>query len=80
MQKFEGTKISIKLHQEMYEEIDRIAERLGQKRNETIRNFLSVALDVYHGYERIGVIKLYEIQKRMKKAVKEQVEPKLFKS
>jgi len=79
MQKFEGTKISIKLEQGMFEEIDRISARLGQKRAETIRNMLNVALDVFHGYEKIGLVKLYEIQKRAKKAIKEETQPSLFK-
>jgi hypothetical protein len=79
MQEIKGRIITVKIKHEQLAEIDRISERLGIKRNEAIRNCLDVALDVFHGYEKIGVWKIYEIQRRMRKKIKEETQPSLFK-
>ena len=80
MRKIDGQIVTVKLDKEMVKELDRMGERLGLKRNQVIRNFLDVAMYVYSGYEKIGVVKMIEIQRRMKKAVQEETQPSLFKA
>ena len=78
MQKIDGQIVTVKLDQEMVEELDRLSKRLDLKRNQFIRNLLGMGLDIVHGYERIGVVKLVEVKRRANKAVKSETEPSLF--
>ena len=78
MQKIDGPELKIKLDKEMVEELDRMGKRLGLKRNQVIRNFLDVGIYIFSGYEKVGVVKMIEIQRRFKKTLKEDMRPSLF--
>ena len=84
MQKIDGHRVNLKIEQSMIDEIDRIAGRLGNKRNDMIRNLLDVALFIYSGYEKSGVIKAFEwsegIKKRLKKFIGNDTLPILKKN
>ena len=80
MQKIHGPMVTLKIKQEDVDELDRIAKRVKLNRNQLIRNCVEVGLDIMHGYEKIGVIKLIEINRRTMKAIKEETQPGLFKA
>jgi len=79
MQKIDGPMVTLKIKKEDVAELDRIAKRVDLNRNQLIRNCVEIGLDFLHGYEKIGVVKLIEINRRVKKAVNEDTEPTLFK-
>lgn len=78
MQKFNGKVISLKFTAEQLDEVERISKRLGIKRSEMIRNLMDVGISVFHGYEKVGIVKVHEIQKRAMKTIKKELQPSLF--
>ena len=80
MQKIPGPLVTIRIKQEDVDELDRISKRVDLNRNQLIRNCIEIGLDIMHGYEKIGVVKLIEINRRTLKAVKEETQPGLFKA
>lgn len=78
-QRIEGQTVYVKFPTEQLAELDRIAKRLELKRADIIRNLVGVGIDIFHGYEKIGVVKLHEIQKRAIKALNKEIQPTLFK-
>ena len=78
MQKIKGKNINLKLHQDTFAELDRIASRLNMTRTEVIRSLLGLGIDVFHKYEAVGIVKLIEIKNRTRKTIQEDVTPSLF--
>jgi len=77
-QRIEGKVINIKFPQEDIDELDRIAKRLDLKRADVIRNLVGIGFDLFHGYEKVGIVKLFEIQKKAVKLMKKEIQPPLF--
>lgn len=80
MQKIEGRELKIKFTHEMLEELDRLSKRVGLRRNELIRNYIELGIDITHGYEKLGIVRLLEIKRRTKKSVSQDVVAPLFKA
>jgi len=86
MQRIEGREIRIKLKHEDIEELDRLAKRIFidedkiYGRNQLIRNLIDVGLDILHGYEAVGIVRMVEIKRRLGRNVKEDTVPSLFKA
>ena len=85
MQKIDGREIRIKLTHKDIAELDRLAGRIFigeddaiEGRNQLIRNLIDVGLDILHGYEAVGIIRMVEIKRRLGKNIKEDTIPSLF--
>lgn len=78
-QEIKGKHLHIKFEEAAIQELDRISERIGLKRADVVRKLVDLGMDVFRGYERIGLVKIIEIKNRTKKAVKEETQPSLFK-
>ena len=61
-----GRQIAIIISYEHLEEMQRIANKLGLDRAHIQRSLIDLGLDVFHFYEKIGVVKLIEIANRNK--------------
>lgn len=84
MQRIDGPELKIKLDKKMVKELDRLAGRIFvddepiKGRNQLIRNLIDVGLDVLHGYEAVGIIRMVEIKRRLGKNIKDEMQPSLF--
>jgi len=58
---------------ELYERLNRAANRLGIKRAQCARNMLDAGLTVFEDFERIGIISLAEILRKTKKALGKEI-------
>jgi len=70
----------MKVEQETVDELDRIAMRLGLRRSQLIRNYIELGLDITHGYEKMGVVKLVEVMRRSKDLIKKETKAPLFRN
>ena len=77
-QEIKGRTLTVKFKHETLAELDRISERLNYTRVETIRSLMDLGMEVFHGYEKIGIVKLIEIKNRTRKTIQEDVTPSLF--
>ena len=81
MQKIPGTRPThIVLMENQVVKLDEIALRFKISRSEALRRIVETGLDAYSVYESLGVVKLAEITGRIKSAVENDVQPKLFKA
>lgn len=78
MQEIKGKTLNVKFSQDLMDELDRIAGRIGEKRTETIRKLLGLGIEVFHGYEKIGMVKIIEMKNRAKKSINSDLNPTLF--
>lgn len=69
----EKKNIQIILEKWHIQELDRIAERTGRSRSDTIRTIVGFGLDVYRDFERIGIVRLAEIFVRAEDAIREKI-------
>ena len=77
-QRIEGKNLHIKFENDTIKELDRIAGRVGLKRADLVRKLLDLGIDVFRGYEKIGLVKLIEIKNRANKTLQKDITPTLF--
>jgi hypothetical protein len=81
MQRIPGSKkTAIILLDSQIEKLDEIGDRFGISRSEALRKIVDAGLDAYSVYEGLGVVKLAEVAKRIRKAIEKDVQPSLYKA
>lgn len=73
MQKI-GRKVTVTLPEEILAEIEKIAERFDLSKAEASRFLIETGLDTYKSFQLLGVVKLAEVAKKVKKKLKESKE------
>jgi len=78
MQRIPGsTKTAVQLMDNQIMKLEEISSRFNISRSEALRLIVQAGLDTYSTYEAIGVVKLTEYAKRLKKAVERDIIPRL---
>jgi hypothetical protein len=79
MQKIPGSKKThIILMDSQVAKLDEIGGRFNISRSEALRRIVETGLDSYCFYEGLGVVKLAEVSKRIRKAIEKDVQPTLY--
>lgn len=58
--------------------LDEIGARFNISRSDALRRIVDTGLDSYAVYEKLGVVKLAEVSKRIKRAIERDVQPSIF--
>lgn len=81
MQKIpESKKTVIQLMNSQILKLDEIGNRFNISRSEALRRIVDTGLDAYSVYEKLGVVKLAEVAKRVRVAVEKDVQPSLYRA
>jgi hypothetical protein len=79
MQKIPNTtKVHALLMDKHIEKLDEIGARFKIRRSEALRLIVETGLESYSVYEGLGIVKLAEISKRIKRAIEKDVQPSIF--
>lgn len=79
MQRIPGsTKTGVTLMTHQIKKLDEIGARFKISRSEALRLIVESGLDSYAIYEKLGVVKLAEVSKRIKRAIERDVQPSIF--
>ena len=73
-----GPRFQVNFAPETLKRIEEISEKHDMKRSEVIRIMVDLGLDVYEYYKILGVPQLADFYKRIKKAVKDGIQPRLL--
>ena len=71
MQKIDGKPINFVIDHETLKKVDRVAERAGKTRSETIRSLLSLGCDIYGDFEKVGIVSLASVVSKALEKIKE---------
>jgi hypothetical protein len=79
MQKIPNTtKVHALLMDKQIEKLDEIGARFNIRRSEALRLIVETGLESYSVYEGLGMVKLAEISKRIKRAIEKDIQPSIF--
>lgn len=74
MQKIEGAKeLRVLAPQALFDQVDKIADKEGFTRAETVRKLLSLGVSFYEDCSAVGIVSLARVIERATKALRKEV-------